>query len=91
MAVKPKLCLFLPSVMRHDLHWSRIRIFQNPPLTHHTALTDHCICPQAVAKLNQTPNGHRMKLKFLQYAQSSQCRTPADSSVSYASASLIFE
>ncbi|KAF0296165.1 Protein MEMO1 [Amphibalanus amphitrite] len=45
----------------------------------------------AVAKLNETPNGHRMKLKFLKYAQSSQCRSPSDSSVSYASASLIFE
>ncbi|XP_014251209.1 protein MEMO1 [Cimex lectularius] len=34
---------------------------------------------------------HKMSLKFLKYAQSSQCRNMNDSSVSYASASLIFE
>lgn len=34
---------------------------------------------------------HRISLKFLKYAQSSQCRNMNDSSVSYASASLIFE
>lgn len=47
--------------------------------------------PQAVATLQKTSNGHRMLLKFLQYAQSSQCYTSSDSSVSYAAASLIFE
>ena len=45
---------------------------------------------QAVATL-KTTNGHRMMLKFLQYAQSSRCYTSSDSSVSYAAASLIFE
>lgn len=45
----------------------------------------------AVATLQKTSNGHRMLLKFLQYAQSSQCYTSSDSSVSYAAASLIFE
>ncbi|BES93867.1 Memo-like protein [Nesidiocoris tenuis] len=34
---------------------------------------------------------HKMSLKFLKYAQSSHCRNMNDSSVSYASASLIFE
>ncbi|XP_071523570.1 protein MEMO1 [Panulirus ornatus] len=45
----------------------------------------------AVATLQKTSNGHRMLLKFLQYAQSSRCYTSSDSSVSYAAASLIFE
>nr|CAD7394130.1 unnamed protein product [Timema cristinae] len=36
-------------------------------------------------------NGHRMVLKFLKYAQSSQCCGMNDSSVSYASAALTFE
>jgi len=45
----------------------------------------------AIAKLAETPNGHRMKLKFLKYAQSSQCRSINDSSVSYAAAALTFE
>lgn len=31
-------------------------------------------------------NGTRMALKFVQYAQSSKCHKPSDSSVSYASA-----
>lgn len=37
-----------------------------------------------------TSNGVKMSLKFVDYAQSSQCRSFSDSSVSYASASLIF-
>jgi len=47
---------------------------------------------QAASFLSRPPNGGaRMSLKFLKYAQSSQCRNMNDSSVSYASASLIFE
>ncbi|XP_076066499.1 protein MEMO1 [Oratosquilla oratoria] len=45
----------------------------------------------AVSTLQKTSNGHRMSLKFLQYAQSSRCFSSNDSSVSYAAASLIFE
>ncbi|XP_037773674.1 protein MEMO1-like [Penaeus monodon] len=44
-----------------------------------------------IGRLAQYKHGHRMLLKFLQYAQSSQCYTSSDSSVSYAAASLIFE
>ncbi|XP_063236906.1 protein MEMO1 isoform X2 [Bacillus rossius redtenbacheri] len=36
-------------------------------------------------------NGHKMCLKFLKYAQSSQCCSMNDSSVSYAAAALTFE
>ncbi|XP_014213751.1 protein MEMO1 [Copidosoma floridanum] len=46
---------------------------------------------QAVQSLRETSNGQRMSLKFLKYAQSSQCNSMSDSSVSYASASLTFE
>ncbi|CAH2083479.1 unnamed protein product [Euphydryas editha] len=46
---------------------------------------------QAVAKLQSQSNAPRMSLKFLKYAQSSQCMNMKDSSVSYASASLVFE
>ncbi|GAB0087474.1 MEMO1 [Sergentomyia squamirostris] len=35
--------------------------------------------------------GHNMSFKFLKYDQSSQCKSMSDSSVSYASGSLIFE
>lgn len=35
--------------------------------------------------------GYNMSFKFLKYAQSSQCKNMDDSSVSYASGSLIFE
>nr|CAG4636357.1 EOG090X09ZA [Eubosmina coregoni]SVE69936.1 EOG090X09ZA [Eubosmina coregoni] len=38
-----------------------------------------------------TANGVKMSLKFIDYAQSSQCRSFSDSSVSYASASLVIE
>ncbi|CAM1308751.1 MEMO1 (predicted) [Pycnogonum litorale] len=41
--------------------------------------------------LNRAGNGNRPSMKFLKYAQSSQCYTMADSSVSYAAASLIVE
>jgi len=43
---------------------------------------------QAVAALRENGNGHQYSLKFVKYAQSSQCRRKEDSSVSYASASL---
>ncbi|XP_075226694.1 protein MEMO1-like [Lycorma delicatula] len=36
-------------------------------------------------------NGHKISLKFLKYAQSSQCINMNDSSVSYAAAALMFE
>lgn len=36
-------------------------------------------------------NGHKMSLKFLKYAQSSQCVSMNDSSVSYAAGALTFE
>ncbi|RWS27926.1 protein MEMO1-like protein [Leptotrombidium deliense] len=45
---------------------------------------------QAVQALVKTGNGHTMSLKFLNYAQSSQCVYMHDSSVSYAAASLRF-
>uniref|UniRef100_A0A336MPY0 CSON004527 protein n=1 Tax=Culicoides sonorensis TaxID=179676 RepID=A0A336MPY0_CULSO len=44
---------------------------------------------QAVKVLQQ--RGYKMNMKFLQYAQSSECYSMSDSSVSYASASLIFD
>nr|CAG4652008.1 EOG090X09ZA [Triops cancriformis] len=45
----------------------------------------------AVQHLKKTLNGHRLSLKFLNYAQSSRCRSSSDSSVSYAAASLVLE
>ncbi|KAG0436325.1 hypothetical protein HPB47_018010, partial [Ixodes persulcatus] len=45
----------------------------------------------AVDTLQSSGNGHRMALKFLKYAQSSQCMSTSDSSVSYASAALRLE
>lgn len=42
------------------------------------------------AKILQN-NGYNMSFKFLKYAQSSQCLNMNDSSVSYASGSLVFE
>ncbi|XP_023231505.1 protein MEMO1-like [Centruroides sculpturatus] len=42
----------------------------------------------AVYTIQKTGNGHKMSLKFLNYAQSSQCLSMSDSSVSYAAASL---
>ncbi|KAJ0169260.1 hypothetical protein K1T71_015144 [Dendrolimus kikuchii] len=46
---------------------------------------------QAISKLQSQSNAPRMSLKFLKYAQSSQCVSSHDSSVSYASASLVIE
>ncbi|XP_012272231.1 protein MEMO1 [Orussus abietinus] len=46
---------------------------------------------QAIQNLKGNTNGQRMNLKFLKYAQSSQCNNMNDSSVSYASASLVLE
>ncbi|CAF4913976.1 protein MEMO1 [Pieris napi] len=46
---------------------------------------------QAIAKLQSQPSCPKMSMQFLKYAQSSQCMTMQDSSVSYASASLVFE
>lgn len=46
---------------------------------------------QAIHSLKGNTNGQRMNLKFLKYAQSSQCNNMNDSSVSYASASLVLE
>ncbi|CAK9253023.1 unnamed protein product [Sphagnum jensenii] len=45
----------------------------------------------AVHELKETGNGHKASLKFLNYAQSSQCLYMHDSSVSYAAASLKFD
>lgn len=44
---------------------------------------------QAVRSLQIS--GYRMSFKFLKYAQSSQCLSATDSSVSYASGALVFE
>lgn len=46
---------------------------------------------QAVQELLRNDSGKNANLKFLKYAQSSQCRNMNDSSVSYASAALVFE
>ncbi|XP_015598766.1 protein MEMO1 [Cephus cinctus] len=46
---------------------------------------------QTIQCLKGNANGQRMNLKFLKYAQSSQCINMNDSSVSYASASLVVE
>ena len=47
---------------------------------------------QAVHSLQKSgSNGHKMSLKFLKYAQSNQCCSMSDSSVSYAAAALTFE
>ncbi|XP_034940096.1 protein MEMO1 [Chelonus insularis] len=46
---------------------------------------------QAIQSFKENCNGQRMNLKFLKYAQSSQCINMSDSSVSYASASLVLE
>ncbi|XP_049815318.1 protein MEMO1 [Schistocerca nitens] len=47
---------------------------------------------QAVNSLQKSgSNGHRMCLKFLKYAQSSQCNNMNDSSVSYAAGALTIE
>jgi AmmeMemoRadiSam system protein B len=46
---------------------------------------------QALTFLRRNPSCPNLNLKFLKYAQSSKCFNLSDSSVSYASASLIFE
>lgn len=47
---------------------------------------------QAVHSLQKSGNNsHRMSLKFLKYAQSNQCCSMSDSSVSYAAGALTFE
>uniref|UniRef100_A0A0B6ZGM1 Protein MEMO1 n=1 Tax=Arion vulgaris TaxID=1028688 RepID=A0A0B6ZGM1_9EUPU len=45
----------------------------------------------ALDYLHRTSNGIKMELKFLKYAQSSQCETFHDSSVSYVSAALVLK
>ena len=40
------------------------------------------------AMRQQSTNGHRLSFKFLQYAQSGQCVSKNDSSVSYAAGAL---
>lgn len=44
---------------------------------------------QTIASLQS--RGYKMEFKFLKYVQSSECRTMSDSSVSYASGSLMFD
>ncbi|XP_011496825.1 PREDICTED: protein MEMO1 isoform X2 [Ceratosolen solmsi marchali] len=46
---------------------------------------------QTIQSIKNSGNAQRMTLKFLKYAQSSQCNNMNDSSVSYASASLVIE
>lgn len=46
---------------------------------------------QAVKAIKNTGNGHKMSFKFVKYAQSSQCTSQRDSSVSYASGALVIE
>ncbi|XP_052106327.1 protein MEMO1-like [Mytilus californianus] len=45
----------------------------------------------AVHTITKTGNGHKMSFKFVKYAQSSQCKSMRDSSVSYASGALVIE
>ncbi|GFN82848.1 protein memo1-like [Plakobranchus ocellatus] len=45
----------------------------------------------AIDYLRSASNGIHMELRFLKYAQSSQCETSNDSSVSYASASFVMK
>lgn len=50
------------------------------------------VCLQAVNSLQRADTySQRMTLKFLKYAQSSQCENMNDSSVSYAAGALTFE
>lgn len=46
---------------------------------------------QAVQELLRNDNTQTASMKFLKYAQSSQCRNMNDSSVSYASAALVID
>ncbi|VDI72254.1 MEMO1 family protein [Mytilus galloprovincialis] len=45
----------------------------------------------AVHTITKNGNGHKMSFKFVKYAQSSQCKSMRDSSVSYASGALVIE
>lgn len=45
----------------------------------------------SVQAIQQNGNGFRFSMKFVKYAQSSQCRNNKDSSVSYASAALVMQ
>mgnify|MGYP004603152371 CR=1 FL=1 len=45
----------------------------------------------SAVRVLQKEGYNNMSFKFLQYAQSSQCKDMNDSSVSYASGSLVFE
>ncbi|BFZ11765.1 hypothetical protein BsWGS_14804 [Bradybaena similaris] len=45
----------------------------------------------AIDHLQRTSNSVKMELRFLKYAQSSQCETSHDSSVSYAAAALVMK
>lgn len=45
----------------------------------------------AIRALEIHPKDRKLSLKFLNYAQSNACKNTKDSSVSYASASLVFE
>ena len=47
-------------------------------------------CQKAIACLRQG-NGHKFAIKFVNYAQSGQCKSKSDSSVSYASAALTIQ
>lgn len=46
---------------------------------------------QAIQELLRNDSSQNASLKFLKYAQSSQCRNMNDSSVSYASAALVID
>jgi hypothetical protein len=54
-------------------------------------ITNYLFIFQAIDTIQKTGNGHNMSLKFVKYAQSSQCKSMRDSSVSYASAALVIE
>ena len=44
---------------------------------------------QAVSELQSSGSGLECELKFVRYAQSNKCKSASESSVSYASASLV--
>jgi len=71
-----------------------------PGFTHYLKQYGNTICGRhpigvflnMVAEVrNGLTNGYRMDLKFLKYAQSSQVKSPRDSSVSYASAAFVMK
>ena len=68
------------------------------PIMFQLFLNDICIWSrikkksfQAIQEILRSDHTQMASLKFLKYAQSSQCRNMNDSSVSYASAALVFE